>query len=44
MFQIVKNRYSGDLGVFPLEFDKASLSFQQKKIKDKKTEGNEQER
>ncbi|CAH1099974.1 unnamed protein product, partial [Psylliodes chrysocephalus] len=34
--QIVKNRYSGDLGIMPLEFDKASLSFQQKKAKEKK--------
>ncbi|XP_056635321.1 mitochondrial DNA helicase [Diorhabda sublineata] len=35
--QVVKNRYSGDLGIMPLDFDKASLSFQQKR-KEKKTE------
>ncbi|KAK0177236.1 hypothetical protein PV328_001312 [Microctonus aethiopoides] len=29
--QIAKNRYSGDLGVMNLEFDKSSLSYQQKK-------------
>lgn len=29
-FQIAKNRYSGDLGVMPLDFDKDSLSFSQK--------------
>jgi twinkle protein len=28
--QIVKNRYSGDLGIIPLEFDKQSLSYAQK--------------
>ncbi|CAG9822315.1 unnamed protein product, partial [Phaedon cochleariae] len=36
--QIVKNRYSGDLGIMPLEFDKSSLSFQQKKTRTKKLE------
>ncbi|CAK1548383.1 unnamed protein product [Leptosia nina] len=29
--QIAKNRYSGDLGIVPLEFDKNSLSYQSKK-------------
>ncbi|XP_055534160.1 mitochondrial DNA helicase [Wyeomyia smithii] len=33
--QVAKNRYSGDLGIMPLEFDKASLSYAQKR---KKTE------
>lgn len=28
--QIAKNRYSGDLGIMPLEFDKKSLSYAQK--------------
>ncbi|KAL7047419.1 hypothetical protein ACKWTF_002894 [Chironomus riparius] len=28
--QIAKNRYSGDLGIMPLEFDKQSLSYAQK--------------
>jgi hypothetical protein len=32
-FQVAKNRYSGDLGVMPLEFDKSSLSYAQKKKK-----------
>ncbi|XP_072380128.1 mitochondrial DNA helicase [Diabrotica undecimpunctata] len=36
--QVVKNRYSGDLGIMPLDFDKDSLSFQQKKPKEKKVE------
>lgn len=40
----MKNRYSGDLGVFPLDFDKASLSFQQKKTKEKKTDDSEKKR
>ncbi|XP_017776203.1 PREDICTED: twinkle protein, mitochondrial isoform X2 [Nicrophorus vespilloides] len=31
--QICKNRYSGDLGIVPLEFDKTSLSFAPKKKK-----------
>lgn len=31
--QIAKNRYCGDLGVMPLEFDKPSLSFAEKKGK-----------
>ncbi|KAJ4439096.1 hypothetical protein ANN_15053 [Periplaneta americana] len=31
--QIAKNRYSGDLGVMPLEFDKDSLSYGQRKKK-----------
>ncbi|KAK0180698.1 hypothetical protein PV327_003055 [Microctonus hyperodae] len=38
--QIAKNRYSGDLGVMNLEFDKLSLSYQQKK-KQKPTEASE---
>ncbi|XP_008556144.1 mitochondrial DNA helicase [Microplitis demolitor] len=29
--QIAKNRYSGDLGIMNLEFDRTSLSYQQKK-------------
>jgi len=28
---VAKNRYSGDLGVMPLEFDKDSLSYAQRK-------------
>jgi hypothetical protein len=32
-FQVAKNRYSGDLGIMPLEFDKNSLSYGQKKKK-----------
>nr|XP_023016578.1 twinkle protein, mitochondrial [Leptinotarsa decemlineata] len=36
--QVVKNRYSGDLGIMPLDFDKNSLSYQQKKAKEKKSE------
>ncbi|KAG5887525.1 hypothetical protein JTB14_022137 [Gonioctena quinquepunctata] len=36
--QVVKNRYSGDLGIMPLDFDKNSLSYQQKKAKEKKVE------
>lgn len=27
MFQISKNRYSGDLGAMPLDFDKSSFGF-----------------
>jgi len=30
---VAKNRYSGDLGVMPLEFDKDSLSYGQRKKK-----------
>ncbi|XP_065161163.1 mitochondrial DNA helicase-like [Atheta coriaria] len=33
--QVCKNRYSGDLGVMPLDFDKSSLSFVSKKDKKK---------
>jgi twinkle protein len=33
LFQVAKNRYSGDLGVMPLEFDKGSLSYGQRKKK-----------
>ncbi|KAL0895528.1 hypothetical protein ABMA27_011635 [Loxostege sticticalis] len=29
--QVAKNRYSGDLGIVPLDFDKESLSYQPKK-------------
>lgn len=29
--QVAKNRYSGDLGIVPLEFDKDALSYQAKK-------------
>ena len=32
-FQVAKNRYSGDLGVMPLEFQKDSLSYGHKKRK-----------
>lgn len=31
LFQISKNRYNGNLGVMPLEFNKQSLSFSQQK-------------
>ncbi|GFG33037.1 hypothetical protein Cfor_10752 [Coptotermes formosanus] len=31
--QVAKNRYSGDLGIMPLEFDKESLSYAQRKKK-----------
>lgn len=31
--QIVKNRFSGDLGIMPMEFDKQSLSYAQKSKK-----------
>lgn len=41
--QIAKNRYSGDLGVMMMEFDKASLSYQQKK-KSKSDESETKER
>ncbi|XP_065205162.1 mitochondrial DNA helicase [Planococcus citri] len=33
--QIVKNRYSGELGLMPLNFHKASLSFAAKNVKEK---------
>ncbi|KAJ3662790.1 hypothetical protein Zmor_007118 [Zophobas morio] len=36
--QICKNRYSGDLGILPLDFDKASLSYATKKKKEEKKE------
>ncbi|KAL3287920.1 hypothetical protein HHI36_002376 [Cryptolaemus montrouzieri] len=39
--QIAKNRYSGDLGVMPLDFDKESLSYAVKKKK--KAEGTSME-
>ncbi|XP_050301689.1 mitochondrial DNA helicase isoform X2 [Anthonomus grandis grandis] len=35
--QIAKNRYSGDLGIMPLDFDKKALSYAQKKPKEKST-------
>lgn len=31
--QIAKNRYSGDLGIMPMNFDKAGLSYATKKVK-----------
>lgn len=31
--QIAKNRYSGDLGIMPMEFDKSGLSYSQKRKK-----------
>lgn len=31
--QVAKNRYSGDLGIIPLDFDKQSLSYAQKRKK-----------
>ena len=31
LFQIAKNRYSGDLGIMILEFNKDNLSYAQKK-------------
>ncbi|XP_060534492.1 mitochondrial DNA helicase isoform X2 [Cylas formicarius] len=39
--QIAKNRYSGDLGVMALDFDKKGLSYAQKKLKEKKSVRNE---
>lgn len=30
-YQVAKNRYSGDLGIMILEFDKTNLSYAQKK-------------
>ncbi|KAJ0181316.1 hypothetical protein K1T71_003401 [Dendrolimus kikuchii] len=36
--QVAKNRYSGDLGIVPLDFDKSSLSYQAKKKKGKQEE------
>ncbi|XP_013167046.1 PREDICTED: twinkle protein, mitochondrial [Papilio xuthus] len=33
--QVAKNRYSGDLGIVPLDFEKDSLSYQSKKKKTK---------
>ncbi|XP_012279220.1 twinkle protein, mitochondrial [Orussus abietinus] len=41
--QIAKNRYSGDLGLMPMEFDKVSLSYAQKKKSKLKEEGKENE-
>ncbi|GLH01763.1 Uncharacterized protein GBIM_07826 [Gryllus bimaculatus] len=39
--QVAKNRYSGDLGVMPLEFDKDSLSFSIRKKKSKESTSTE---
>lgn len=36
--QVAKNRYSGDLGIVPLEFDKDALSYQAKKKSKVKSE------
>ncbi|XP_019762676.2 mitochondrial DNA helicase isoform X1 [Dendroctonus ponderosae] len=36
--QVVKNRYSGDLGIMTLEFNKKALSYAQKKPKEKAIE------
>ncbi|XP_022126648.1 mitochondrial DNA helicase isoform X2 [Pieris rapae] len=36
--QVAKNRYSGDLGIVPLDFDKDSLSYQPKKKAKKQDE------
>ncbi|XP_042201743.1 twinkle protein, mitochondrial isoform X2 [Callorhinchus milii] len=33
--QVTKNRFDGDVGVFPLEFDKSSLTFSAPKVKSK---------
>ncbi len=34
LFQILKNRYTGDLGIMPLNFNKSTLSFSGKQTKD----------
>lgn len=39
--QVAKNRYSGDLGIVPLDFDKDSLSYQAKKKNKIKLEDSE---
>ncbi|EAT34536.1 AAEL013237-PA [Aedes aegypti] len=39
--QVAKNRYSGDLGIMPLDFDKLSLSYAQKRKKADPVEPNE---
>ncbi|CAH0600401.1 unnamed protein product [Chrysodeixis includens] len=36
--QVAKNRYSGELGIVPLDFDKDALSYQAKKKKSKQDE------
>lgn len=36
--QVAKNRYSGDLGIVPLDFDKDALSYQSKKKSKKQDE------
>lgn len=36
--QVAKNRYSGELGIVPLDFDKDALSYQAKKKKSKTDE------
>lgn len=44
--QIAKNRYSGDLGIMTLDFDKAGLSYaaKKKKVDDKVAAVSEQKR
>lgn len=39
---MAKNRYSGDLGIVPLDFDKGALSYAQKK-KDKDSKPHKEE-
>lgn len=41
--QVAKNRYSGDLGVMIMEFDKNSLSYEQKKKPKSESTGNPEE-
>lgn len=36
--QVAKNRYSGELGIVPLDFDKDALSYQAKKKSKSKTD------
>lgn len=43
LFKIAKNRYSGDLGIMPLDFDKQSLSYAQKTKKKVESAENPQE-
>ncbi|KRT85241.1 hypothetical protein AMK59_2460, partial [Oryctes borbonicus] len=40
--QVAKNRYSGDLGIMPLDFDKSALSYAQKKRTTKSTSSSDQ--
>lgn len=42
-FKVVKNRYSGDLGIMTLEFNKKALSYAQKKPKEKAIQVSESE-